>query len=244
MINKGTLFLIPSLIAENTVDYVLPSSVINLISDLDEFIVEDERSARRFLKGTGYTKSLDSLVLHTLNKYTDPGEIPSFINSVLLGRNVGLLSEAGCPCIADPGSYIAELAHQYGIRVKPLTGPSSVLMALMASGFNGQKFAFNGYLPIEKKARKKKIKDLEFLAVRENQTQIFMETPFRNMQLLNDILNFCKPGTLLCIASEISSEKEFILTKTIGEWKNKIPNLHKKPVIFLLYKERKSGLPI
>lgn len=200
----GTLFLVPSLIAEDTANSVIPQEIINLISSLDEFIVENERTARRFLKTINYTKSLDSLILHTLNKHTEYSEIPSYINSLLNGKDIGLLSEAGCPCIADPGSEIVKLAHQHRINVKPLVGPSSILLALIASGFNGQNFGFNGYLPIDKSARSKKIKELESKAIKEDQTQIFMETPFRNMSLLNDILNFCKPSTLLCIAADIT----------------------------------------
>jgi 16S rRNA (cytidine1402-2'-O)-methyltransferase len=236
MNKTGTLFLIPSVIAENTAEKVLPSYVINLISTLDEFIVEDERTARRFLKSIGYARSLDSLILHTLNKHTDTSEIQTFINSLLSGKNVGLLSEAGCPCIADPGAVIVQLAHENNITVKPLVGPSSILLALIASGFNGQNFSFHGYLPIDKNQRIKKIKELESKIKHEDQTQIFIETPFRNMQLLNDILNSCNSSTLLCIAADITGSSEFIETRTISEWKIKIPELNKRTVIFLLYR--------
>ncbi len=236
MKTTGTLLLVPSVIAENTAEKVLPSYVINLINDIDEFIVEDERSARRYLKNVGYSKPLNSLILHTLNKHTDKNEIPFFIESLLKGKNIGLLSEAGCPCIADPGSEIVKLAHKYKIKVKPLVGPTSILLALIASGFNGQNFAFNGYLPIEKNARIKKIKELENKATHNDQTQIFMETPFRNMQLLNDILKCCNSSTLLCIAANITGEDEFIETRLIGDWKNNIPELHKKTTVFLLYR--------
>jgi len=236
MSKTGILFLIPSVIAENTAEKVLPTYVINLINELDEFIVEDERTARRFLKSIGYTKSLNSLILYRLNKHTDNIELPSFIESLLNGKNIGLLSEAGCPCIADPGSEIVNLAHQKNIKVEPLVGPSSILLALIASGFNGQNFAFNGYLPIEKNARIKKIKELENKSARDNQTQIFIETPFRNMQLLNDIQNSCSSSTQLCIAADITGDNEFIQTKNINEWKNKIPELDKRTAIFLIYK--------
>ena len=232
----GTLYLIPSLIAEDNANAVIPQGIIKLISGLDEFIVENERTARRFLKTIKYIKSLDSLILHTLNKHTEFLEIPAYLNSLLNGKDIGLLSEAGCPCIADPGSEVVYLAHQHGINVKPLVGPSSILLALIASGFNGQNFTFNGYLPIDKNARIKKIKELENKAIREDQTQIFMETPFRNMSLLNDILNSCKPSTLLCIAADITSTNEFIQTKSISEWKNNIPQLNKITAVFLLYK--------
>jgi 16S rRNA (cytidine1402-2'-O)-methyltransferase len=234
----GTLYLIPSVIAEETAGSTIPIYVQKIISELDEFIVENERTARRFLKSVMYTKSLDSLILHTLNKHTDSTEIPSFIASLLNGKNIGLLSEAGCPCIADPGSEIVKLAHQQGINVKPMVGPSSILLALIASGFNGQNFAFNGYLPIDKSARIKKIKELESKAYKEDQTQIFMETPFRNVQLLNDILNNCKPSTLFCIAADITGTNEFIHTKRISEWKSKsnIPQLNKITAVFIIYK--------
>ena len=236
MKKSGILFLIPTVISENTSEKVLPSYLISIINGLDEFIVEDERSARRFLKAAGYLKPLDSITLHQLNKHTDITELPAFLNSLIHGKNIGLLSEAGCPCVADPGSAIVKLAHEHQILVKPLVGPSSILLALMASGLNGQNFVFHGYLPIEKNARIKKIKELENKSNRENQTQIFMEAPFRNMQLLNDILHSCNSNTSLCIASDITGSNEFIQTKSISEWKNKIPELNKKTVIFLLYK--------
>ncbi|MFA4851631.1 MAG: SAM-dependent methyltransferase [Bacteroidales bacterium] len=236
MAKTGTLFLIPSAIAENTTESVLPSYVIKLISDLDEFIVENERTARRYLKNIGYEKPLQTLVLHTLNKHTDTSEIHGFINSLLNGKDIGMLSEAGCPCIADPGAIVVMLAHEHKINVKPLVGPSSILLALIASGFNGQNFTFNGYLPIDKCRRIKKIKELESKAIREDQTQIFMETPFRNMQLFRDILSSCNPSTHLCIAADITGADELIRTRTIREWKNKSLELHKRTVIFLLYK--------
>jgi 16S rRNA (cytidine1402-2'-O)-methyltransferase len=232
----GTLFLIPSVIAEDTANSVIPQDIIKLIYGLNEFIVENERTARRFLKTINYSKSLDSLILHTLNKHTAFSEIPSYINSLLNGKDIGLLSEAGCPCIADPGSEVVRIAHLQGILIKPLVGPSSILLALIASGFNGQNFAFNGYLPIEKSSRIKKIKELENKAIHEDQTQMFMETPFRNMSLLNDILNFCKPSTLLCIAADITGANEYIQTKSVTDWKKSIPQLNKITAIFLLYK--------
>jgi 16S rRNA (cytidine1402-2'-O)-methyltransferase len=236
MSKTGILFLIPTVIAENTVEKVLSPFVLEIISSLDEFIVEDERTARRFLKIAGYSRPINDAVLHKLDKHTDPADLHSFISSLLNGKNIGLLSEAGCPCIADPGSGIVEIAHQNNIKVKPLTGPSSILLALIASGFNGQNFAFNGYLPIEKNARIKKIKELENKSMRDDQTQIFMETPFRNMQLLNDILSSCRPSTRLCIAADITADSEFVETMSIEEWRLKIPSLNKRTVIFLLYK--------
>jgi 16S rRNA (cytidine1402-2'-O)-methyltransferase len=236
MSEMGILFLIPSVIAENSIDAAIPSANIEILNSLDEFIVEEERTARRFLKSSGYSKSLDDIKLHKLNEHTDSMDIPSFLQPLMNGKNMGLISEAGCPCIADPGSEMVMLCHNYGITVKPLTGPSSILLALMASGMNGQNFAFSGYLPVEKNARIKKIKELEIKAGKEKQSQIFMEAPYRNQQLFADIIKSCSPSTLLCIASEIMSDREYIKTMPVKEWKNNLPELHKKTVIFILYK--------
>jgi len=234
MNSVGTLFLIPSVIAENTSDAAIPPANLVLINSIDHFIVEEERTSRRFLKSIGYCKPLNDLKLSVMNEHTDPSEISDFIKPLTEGFNVGLVSEAGCPCIADPGSQIVSLCHKNHIPVKPMTGPSSVFMALMASGFNGQCFAFNGYLPVDKNARRKKIKDLEQRVSKDNQTQIFMETPYRNNALLEDILQCCSGETMLCIASEIMSEHEFIRTQSISNWKRNIPSLHKKTAIFLI----------
>lgn len=234
MSEKGTLFLIPSVIAEYTANAAIPPFNLDIINSLDEFIVEEERTARRFLKSTGYTRSLDKVILHVFNEHTKKFDVTEFLRSLFEGKNIGLLSEAGCPCIADPGSEIVMSCHENGITVKPLIGPSSILLALMASGLNGQNFAFNGYLPVEKNERVKKIKELENKAGREKQAQIFMEAPYRNQQLLEDVLKTCKPSTLLCIAAEIMSGQEFIKTHTVEEWKKQIPELHKKTVIFII----------
>lgn len=234
MQEKGILFLIPSVIAENTANAAIPSFNLDLIYSLDEFIVEEERTARRFLKSIGYKNSLDKVTLYVFNEHTEKSDVSEFLKPLEEGRNMGLLSEAGCPCIADPGFELVMLCHNFGITVKPLTGPSSIILALMASGLNGQNFAFNGYLPVEKKERVKKIKELEIKAGREKQSQIFMEAPYRNMQLLNDIISACKPSTLICIAAEIMSEIEFIKTCTVEEWKKQIPELHKKTAVFII----------
>lgn len=234
MADTGTLYLIPSVIADNTADLAIPGGNLLIINSLKEFIVEEERTARRFLKSIGYDKSLDEVTLYSLNKHTDSVNIPSFLEPLIAGKDMGLISEAGCPCIADPGSEIVMLCHKNGIHVRPLTGPSSILLALMASGLNGQNFAFNGYLPIEKGERAKKIKELEQRAAKEKQSQIFMEAPYRNMQLLNDILKICNPSTLLCIASEIMSDSENIKTASINDWRTKPPELHKKTAIFII----------
>lgn len=231
---KGTLYLIPTPISETVSGDIFSSSIINLLNELNEFIVEDERSARRFLKKAGYTNSLDAIVFHLLNEHTDTREIPGFIISLLNGKSIGLLSEAGNPCIADPGAQVVAIAQENDIKVKPLVGPSSILLALISSGFNGQQFVFHGYLPIEKNLRIKKIKEIEGDAIHKGQTQIFMETPYRNFALLEDILKSCKPSTMLCIACDITGDQEYIKTRSIADWKIKKADIHKKPAIFLL----------
>ncbi|MFH0866289.1 MAG: SAM-dependent methyltransferase [Bacteroidota bacterium] len=233
---KGTLFLIPSVIAENTAESAFPPANMKIINSLNEFIVEEERTARRFLKSIGYTKSLDHVKLHVHNEHSSMMNSADHVKQLTEGKDMGLLSEAGCPCIADPGSEIVMLCHHHGITVKPLTGPSSILLALMASGLNGQNFSFNGYLPVKKNERAKKIKELETKAYKEKQSQIFMEAPYRNQQLLNDIIKVCNPSTLLCIASELMSDAEFIKTMSVNNWKNCIPELHKKTAIFIIGK--------
>ncbi len=233
---KGKLYLIPATLGESDVNSVIPSKVFEIVETLDEFIVEQEKTARHFLKSIGYTKSFDSIILHPLNKHTSFDEILLYLDNAVKGKNIGMLSEAGCPCIADPGNVIVEMAHEKQIQVIPLVGPSSIYLSLMASGFNGQSFAFNGYLPIDKKDRARRIKELETIIYNRSQTQIFIETPYRNNQLIQDILKTCKGETKLCIASCVSLPDEFIVTKTINQWQFKIPDFNKKNCIFLLYK--------
>jgi 16S rRNA (cytidine1402-2'-O)-methyltransferase len=237
MQNKGTLYLIPVTLGDTseTAD-VLPVKVNQVINTIDEYIVENEKSARQFLKKMGLQKPLQQMILHPLNQHTEVSEISGYMKSLLEGRNMGVISEAGCPGIADPGADVVKLAHQKDIRVVPLVGPSSILLALMASGFNGQSFAFNGYLPKERGDRIKKIKELERTAQQKSQTQIFIETPYRNMHLLEDILSACDHQTKLCIACDITLDTEFIRTKNISEWKKQLPDLAKKPAIFIIYK--------
>lgn len=220
---------------ESDVNSVIPFNVIKIALSLDEFIVEQEKTARHFLKSIGYEKSFDSIILHPLNKHTSPEDILLYLDNAVKGKNIGLLSEAGCPCIADPGNIIVEMAHEKQIQVIPLVGPSSIYLSLMASGFNGQNFSFNGYLPIDKKERTKKIKELENTVYNKWQTQIFIETPYRNNQLMQDILKTCRGDTKLCVACCISTSNELILTKPINLWQKKIPDLNKKNCIFLLY---------
>lgn len=231
---KGKVYLIPSLMGEVEPLEVLPLAVKKVIDITLDYVVENEKSARAFIKKVLPSKPQDKLRINVLNKYTEDSEIPSFLDPCLEGFHVGIISEAGVPGVADPGSDVVRLAHQKDIRVVPLVGPSSILMAMMASGMNGQNFAFNGYLPIEKKERERKLKSLEKLSEKTGQTQIFMETPYRNGKMFEDILSICEPGTLLCIAREISLETEMIKTQPIRWWKKNKPDLDKKPAIFII----------
>jgi len=235
MISKGNLYLIPTTLGESEIDSVIPAYIKELINKIDEYIVEDEKSARRYLKKLGIIKSLQEIILHPLNKHTDPAEVSGYLKSINEGKNIGVISEAGCPGIADPGADVVALAHQQNIKVIPLVGPSSILLALIASGMNGQNFTFHGYLPIDKAERIKKLKDLERVAKQNKQTQIFIETPFRNQKLIEDILNSCAPQTLLCLAADITLATEFIRTMPVSAWKRQVPDLNKRPAIFLIY---------
>jgi 16S rRNA (cytidine1402-2'-O)-methyltransferase len=234
MTYKANLYLIPNLIGDTEPELVLPSGLYSLIKHIKHFIVEDIRTARRFLKKLDKEIVIDDLTFYELNKHSEPTEIDKYLAVAELGSDVGLLSEAGLPCIADPGNVIVMLAHKKNIRVVPISGPSSLFMALMASGLNGQNFAFNGYIPVEALLRINKLKLLENRSVRESQSQIFMDTPYRNDKLLDDILSNLNPRTYLCIASNISCEDEMIATKTIADWKQNKPALNKKPCIFII----------
>ena len=230
------LYLIPSTLGDTPVERVLPPYNTEIVSRLRFFIVENVRTARRFLKKCHADIDIDKLTFYELNKHTDRNDIPEFLRPLKEGNSMGIISEAGCPAVADPGAEIVALAHREGYKVVPLVGPSSPLLALMASGFNGQSYAFHGYLPIDSNERAKAIKKLETHAYNENQTQLFIETPYRNQKLAEDILLHCKPQTRLCIAMNITCEDEYIATKTVKEWKNRLPDMNKKPCVFLLYK--------
>lgn len=232
----GKLYLIPTGLGNTSLYQVLPLSIKKKIEELDHYIVENEKTARRFIKRLVPSKSQPNLQLKVLNKYTQPEELPGFLKACEKGIDVGLLSEAGCPGIADPGAQITTMAHQKNIQVIPLTGPSSITLAMMASGLNGQNFAFNGYLPIDKGQRKKTIKSLERHSTEHNQAQIFIETPYRNEKLFKDFTKHLHPETRLCVACDITLPTEFIKTKTIREWKKKKVNLHKRPCIFIFQK--------
>ncbi len=231
-----TLYLIPTSLGECSFDKILPANNTEIVSNLKHFIVEDVRTARRFLKKTNQAIDIDSLTFYILNQHTTPEELSDFLRPMYEGNDMGVLSEAGCPAIADPGADVVAIAQKNNFTVVPLVGPSSILLSLMASGFNGQSFAFVGYLPIQPGERAKALKKLESRAYSENQSQIFIETPYRNMKMLEEILQTCQPNTHLCIAVDITLETEFIKTKTVKEWKTKLPDLSKRPCIFLIYK--------
>lgn len=233
---KGKLYLIPTTLGETEPLEVMPYSVRRMVEQIDHYIVENEKSARRFIKKITPKKSQPDLQIMLLDKYAEELETRAYLNACDEGIHVGLLSEAGVPAVADPGATIVKLAHEKGIQVVPLVGPSSILMALMASGMNGQNFAFNGYLPIDKLDRKKAIKDLEKLSKEKDQSQIFIETPYRNEKMFSDLKAMLTPGTRLCIAVDISLPAEYIRTYTAKEWKQQQPDLHKRPAIFIIHK--------
>lgn len=228
------LFLVPNVLSDGDWQNVLPAGVLPVLTNTRYFIVENIRTARRFMKQVNKDIDIDRLTFFELNKHTKPNEIPSFLEPIEKGEDIAVISEAGCPGVADPGADIVKLAHKKGFRVVPLVGPSSILLSLMASGLNGQNFAFNGYLPVHKGERAKAISQLEKKVKNEQQTQIFIETPYRNNQLIADLLKTCSSSTLLCIAANITGENELIATKSVGEWKKEVPDLHKQPAIFLI----------
>jgi len=227
--------MVPVTLGDDNLSYVIPADVIKLIQSLEHFVVENEKSARRFLGSVKTNKPVRELNFQLLNEHSAEKDLPALIAPLLAGHDVGMLSEAGCPGVADPGATLTALAHRKGIKVAPLVGPSSILLSLMASGFNGQQFTFLGYLPSDKAARINKLKDIEKQSQRLNETQIFIETPYRNQHMLEDILASCGANTKLCIARNVSLETEFVVSKTIAEWKkSELPDLHKQPTVFLL----------
>lgn len=231
----GVLYLLPNTLGNPDTTRTIPAAVPELTRVVKIYIVENLRSARRFLKSLDRSIDIDQLVFYELNEHTTFEEIPDFLNEVIEGADAAVLSEAGLPAVADPGALVVAMAHQKGIRVIPLTGPSSVLLSLMASGLNGQAFTFHGYLPVKQPERVKKIRELDLTVKRKKETQIFIEAPYRNDGLLSDILASCDSSTLLCVAADLTMESEYIRTKSVGDWKKeKKPSLHKRPVIFLL----------
>lgn len=233
----GKLYLIPVGLGDSSEDAIFPPLNKKIINEIDDFIVENEKSARRFIKQILPEKSQPALRLKALNKFTDPVAIISFLDPAKEGKNMGLLSEAGCPGVADPGAEIVKLAHQFGIHVVPLVGPSSILLAMMASGMNGQSFTFHGYLPIDKKERKNEIRQLERISAEKNQAQLFIETPYRNVKFLEDLTQILHPATRICVACDLTLPSEFIKTATASEWKKIKADLHKRPAIFIIQKD-------
>ena len=230
----ATLYLIPLFIGDKGYARELPEYNREALLSLKHFIVENKRTARRFLRRAAPTVVIDELKFYELNEHTSQETVAGLLSPMEAGESVGLMSEAGCPAVADPGAEIVALAHQKGYRVTPLVGPSSIVLALMASGFNGQRFAFHGYLPVEPAARVARIKALEARMIAENETQIFIETPYRNNKMLEDLIRTCKPATRLCIAAGIMRDDEFIKTLPMKDWVGKKPDLNRKPAIFLI----------
>jgi 16S rRNA (cytidine1402-2'-O)-methyltransferase len=234
--SRGRLYLIPTTLGEMDPSDVLPQTVKRAIELLDYYVVENQKDARKFIKNISPEKVQSTLKLSELNKHTEPSEHIKMLSPCLNGIDMGLMSDAGCPGVADPGAVIVKLAHEKGIKVIPLVGPSSILMAMMASGMNGQNFAFNGYLPIEKSEKKTALKNLEKLSEEKNQSQLFIETPYRNNKMLEDVLIALHPNTRLCVAADITLPTEFIKTQRISEWKKSKVDLHNRPAIFIIHK--------
>lgn len=234
---SAKIYLIPTTLGDSPVENVIPKYVVDIINDTQHYIVENIKTARRYLIKAGIKTKIDDLTFYELNKHSPPEEYHSYLNPIKDNKNIGVISEAGTPGVADPGADIVEIAHRKNIPVVPLVGPSSILLSVMASGLNGQNFAFLGYLPIKRPERSKRLKELERRSQIENQTQLFIEAPYRNNQMLGDIVSICSPDTKLCIATDITLETEFIKTKSIKDWKKDLPNLHKRPTIFLIHKD-------
>ncbi|MFD2573171.1 SAM-dependent methyltransferase [Spirosoma soli] len=230
-----TLYLIPTLLADDTAEQVLPTHIRDVIDHTDAYFVENVRSARRFITSLKTNRVIDETTFFDLNKDTPPADTRRQIQELMeRKRNAGVLSEAGCPGVADPGAVVVSMAHALGWRVEPLVGPSSILLALMASGMSGQSFIFHGYLPIDRQDRARAIRHLEKEAQQRQQTQIFMETPYRNDALFADVIANCQPNTRLCVASNLTAPDAFVRTLPVREWKTQVPDLRKKPTVFLL----------
>ncbi len=235
MKSLGTLYLIPTPLGEQSLQYILPAAVQEITARLEIFIVEHPKTARAFLKQIETQTALQQIELLILDEHTQAQDLAALLAPLLAGKEVGLISEAGCPAVADPGANLVRLAHERGIRVVPLVGPSSILLALMASGLPGQRFTFHGYLPVDKTERKKKLLELELAAQSRDETQIFIETPYRNRQMLGALMEYCGAATMLCIATDITLATEAIHTKSIAAWKQALPEIDKRPAVFLLH---------
>ncbi|WP_159520603.1 SAM-dependent methyltransferase [Sunxiuqinia indica] len=232
----ASLYLIPITLGDSELNTVIPENHKKIILSISHFIVENIRTARRFLKKVDRNIDIDSLQFYELNKHTNKNQLHSYLDPVTQNLPVGIMSEAGCPGVADPGAEVVRIAHEQSVRVVPLVGPSSILLAMMASGMNGQNFAFNGYLPIKKGEKATQIKHLESRIYSENQSQLFIEAPYRNLQLLDDLLQNCQPQTKLCVACDLTLKTEFIKTQSISNWKKSKPDIQKRPAIFILGK--------
>ena len=233
---ETALYLIPVTLGDTPLCNVLPQYNSEIIAGIRHFIVEDVRSARRFLRKVDPQFDIDASQFFELNKHTAPEDVAGFLRPLHDGKPMGVISEAGCPAVADPGADVVAIAQRKGLKVVPLVGPSSIILSVMASGFNGQSFAFNGYLPVKPDERVKKLRQLEQRIYNEEQTQLFIETPYRNGKMVEDILSACRPQTKLCIAANLTCEDEYVHTRTVKEWRGKVPDLSKSPCIFLLYK--------
>ena len=232
--NKGTLFLVPVPLADSVPGDGAPANIAALVASLTIFVVENAKTARQWLKWYGHPTELRQLTIWEMKASDRREEILGYLAPLLAGNNVGLMSEAGCPGIADPGANVVREAHRAAIRVVPLVGPSSILLALMASGLNGQRFTFHGYLPVDRNERVKTITELEQRSRRDDETQIFIETPYRNAALFQALVDTCQREALLCLAADVTADDEMIITRTIGEWRKNIPDLEKRPTVFLL----------
>ena len=233
--NKGRLFLIPVPLGPSAVDAVLPQPVRDCAKQLTHFVAENAKSARAFLKSLPSDTPLQQIEIHELNEHTSSNALPGLLAPLLAGIDVGLISEAGCPAVADPGANLVALAHKEGIQVLPMIGPSSILLALMGSGLSGQNFAFHGYLPAKDDLRQKRLKDLEKDSRQEKRTQIFIETPYRNRQMLETLITACAPTTRICVATDLTLDSENIVTKSAVEWRRQeLPNIDRRPTVFLL----------
>ena len=232
----GTLYMIPTPLSKEDINWVIPDAVQQRVADISHYVVEHPKTARQFLKQVGCKLPLQQINMQVLDEHTQATDLLFLLQPLLAGLDVGLVSEAGCPAVADPGAELVRLAHQKNIQVVPLVGPSSIMLALMASGLNGQCFAFNGYLPIDKAERKKEIKRLERLSFEHNQSQIFIETPYRNNKMIEDLSHILENNTDVCVACDITLPTEFIKTQTANDWKKNIVDFHKRPTIFIIHK--------
>jgi 16S rRNA (cytidine1402-2'-O)-methyltransferase len=230
---ESRIYIIPSTLGSFGID-IIPQATVDAVRNLRYFIVEDVRTARRYLSKIKMPVKIDDLVFLELNEHTSSGEIEQLLLPVLEGNDMGIISDAGVPCVADPGAAVIDCAHRQNLKIVPLVGPSSILLAIMAAGMNGQNFAFAGYLPVKENEKHKRIQLLEKRSIQENQTQIFIETPYRNIQLLKSFIQTCNPLTKLCVAANITLADEFIKTLSIAEWKHTQVDIHKKPCIFVM----------